>query len=115
MEHLSRVPNFFYQLYSVHGHKNSHFVSLVYALLPGKSENVYQYLLDNIRSSCAYLQLQLKSQIIHIDFQAAMHNNLKESFPEETIKCCRFHLGQAWWREMQTLGLCQDYKEAVMK
>ena len=105
-------PKFFYQMYSVHGHKNGHFVSLVYALLPGKSENVYQYLWDSIRSSCAYLQLQIKPQIIHIDFEVAMHNVLKTAFPEATIKCCRFHLGQAWWRKIQTLGLSQDYKDS---
>ena len=23
---------------------------------------------------------------------------------------CRFHLGQSWWRHIQTLGLSEDYK-----
>ena len=53
--------------------------------------------------------------LIHIDFEVAMHNVLKETFPEETIKYCRFHVGQAWWRKIHPLGLCQDYKEAVAK
>ena len=35
-------------------------------------------------------------QIMHIVFEVAMHNVLKTAFPEATIKCCRFHLGQAW-------------------
>ena len=30
-------PNNFYQLYKIHGLGNGHFISLVYALLPGKS------------------------------------------------------------------------------
>jgi len=28
-----------------------------------------------------------------------------------TIKGCRFHLGQSWWRKIQSLGLSTDYKD----
>ena len=59
---------------------------------------------DSIPSSCAYLQIQIKPQTEHIDFEAAMHIVLKTAFPEATIKCCRFHLGQACWRKIQTVG-----------
>ena len=59
--------------------------------------------------------LNHKYNVIHVDFEIAIHNVLKEAFPEETIKCCIFHLGQAWQRKIQTLGLCQYYKKAVMK
>ena len=45
------------------------------------------------RHAHTYIQLQLKPQIIHIDFEVAMHNVLKAALPEATIKCCRFHLG----------------------
>ena len=31
-------PKYFYQLYTIHGLRNGHFIPLVYALLPGKSE-----------------------------------------------------------------------------
>ena len=27
-----------------------------------------------------------------------------------TIKCCRFHLGQTWWRKIHNLDLSCDYK-----
>lgn len=105
-------PKFFYQMYSVHGLKNGHFLPLVFALLPGKSENVYKNLWDCILSACSDLQLQLQPQVIHIDFEVAMHNVLRTAFPESVIKCCRFHLGQAWWRKIQTLGLSPDYKDS---
>ena len=35
-------PKYFYQLYTVHGLRNGHFIPLVYALLPGKSEVNYR-------------------------------------------------------------------------
>ena len=28
-----------------------------------------------------------------------------------TVKCCRFHLGQSWWRKIQSLGLSNEYKD----
>ena len=40
-----------------------------------------------------------------------MHTVLQEIFPAAVIKCCRFHLGQAWWREIQNLGLSLEYKD----
>jgi hypothetical protein len=32
-------------------------------------------------------------------------------FPTTEIQCCRFHLGQSWWRKVQKLGLSKEYKE----
>ena len=39
-----------------------------------------------------------------------MVNLLREEFREVVIKGCRFHLGQAWYRKIQSPGLAQDYK-----
>ena len=40
-----------------------------------------------------------------------MVNLLREEFREVEIKGCRLHLGQAWYRKIQSLGLAQDYKD----
>ena len=40
-----------------------------------------------------------------------MVNLLREEFREVEIKGCRFHLGQACYRKIQSLGLAQDYKD----
>ena len=39
-----------------------------------------------------------------------LHNVLKEIFPDAQLKCCRFHLAQAWWRKIQSVGLSNEYK-----
>jgi hypothetical protein len=36
---------------------------------------------------------------------------LRKEFREVEIEGCRFHLGQAWYRKNQSLGLTQDYKD----
>jgi hypothetical protein len=38
-------------------------------------------------------------------------NVLREEFREVEIKGCRLHIGQAWYRKIQSLGLAQDYKD----
>ena len=40
-----------------------------------------------------------------------MHNAVQATFPQTTIDCCRFHLGQNWWRRIQKLGLSAQYKD----
>jgi hypothetical protein len=39
------------------------------------------------------------------------YKNNKNMFPTTEIQCCRFHLGQSWWRKVQKLGLSKEYKE----
>ena len=55
--------------------------------------------------------LSLRPDAIHIDFKQSMINVIESVFPETRIKCCRFHLGQAWWRNIQKLGLSGEYKD----
>lgn len=46
-----------------------------------------------------------------MDFEFPMLTILKETFLDAIIKCCRFHLGQAWWKKIQNLGLSKEYKD----
>ena len=47
---------------------------------------------------------------MHVDFEPAMHNDVLSTFPNARIECCRFHLGQAWWRHIQKVGLSMEYR-----
>jgi hypothetical protein len=38
------------------------------------------------------------------------YNVLKEIFPDAQLKCCRFHLAEAWWGKIQSVGLSNEYK-----
>ena len=37
--------------------------------------------------------------------------NNKTNFSNCAISCCRFHLGQAWWRKIQNLGLTELFRD----
>jgi len=43
------------------------------------------------------------------DFEQAIHSAIAEVFPNAKISGCRFHLGQSWWRIIQSLGLTKMY------
>jgi hypothetical protein len=44
-----------------------------------------------------------------IDFEQAIHSAVAEVFPNAKIRGCRFHLGQSWWRKIQSSGLTKMY------
>jgi hypothetical protein len=86
-------PKFFKQLYTIHGLRNGHYVPLVFVLLSGKSECVYNHYLASLVELCSNRTITLKPEIIHVDFEDAMMKAMRVIFPRAVIKCCRFHLG----------------------
>ena len=44
-----------------------------------------------------------------LDFEIAMLKAVKCVFKQVTIKGCKFHLGQSWWRKIKDLGLASTY------
>ncbi|KAL4154475.1 hypothetical protein QTP88_000338 [Uroleucon formosanum] len=51
----------------------------------------------------------IHSEIVFSDFEQAIHTAIKDVWPTTNLKACRFHLGQAWFRKMQSLGLAKPY------
>ena len=66
---------------------------------------------QQIISICREKQLSFAPDVIHIDFEQAMHNAIMCIFSDCRIDCCRFHLAQNWWRKIQSVGLSNEYKD----
>ena len=60
-------------------------------------------------SEAAKLGVNVFPKIVYADFETAIHNAVKTVWPGLEVKACRFHLGQSWWRKMQSLGLSKQY------
>ncbi|XP_050518650.1 uncharacterized protein LOC126892875 [Diabrotica virgifera virgifera] len=45
------------------------------------------------------------------NFEEAIQQSVTEVWTNVSLKCCRFHLGQSWWRKIQALGLTSLYKD----
>ena len=100
-------PRGFYQQYTIHAFLDGVTYPCVSALLPGKSEAVYDRLLRVLEP---LFPSTPAPETILTDFEKAAMNAFSKRFPEATINGCHFHLGQSLWRKVQNLGLGQRYK-----
>jgi hypothetical protein len=46
--------------------------------------------------------------IVYADFETAIHSGVTTVGPGLEVKECRLHLGQSWWRKMQSLELSRQ-------
>jgi len=63
-----------------------------------------------IRDSCATLDFHFHPRSANFDFEIAAINAFRSTFPSVATYACRFHFGQALWRNIQHLGLTDDYE-----
>jgi len=48
------------------------------------------------------IQKSFKYSNFHFDFEKSAHNAVRHFFPNCKIMACRFHLGQSWFRKIQS-------------
>jgi len=48
------------------------------------------------------LFISLANCNFRFDFEKSSHNAINECFPNSKIMACRFHLGQSWFRKIQS-------------
>ncbi|XP_016663060.1 uncharacterized protein LOC107884772 [Acyrthosiphon pisum] len=105
-------PKNFTQLFTIHGLKNSVYLPLVFFLLPNKLNSTYKCAFQHvIRHSISVVGISCSPTDIFIDFESAIHSAVADVFPNAQIRGCRFHLGQSWWRKIQSLGLTKLYND----
>ena len=104
-------PKFFTQLHTIHDFTNGNYIPLVFMLLPGKSEEVYNLCFSKLIMLCQERKFEFCPSVIHVDFEERVMVVMRALFPSTDIKCCRFHLAQAWWQKIQSLGLSKEYKD----
>jgi hypothetical protein len=83
--------------------KNKYYATLVFFLLPNKTSDTYT-------NTFRFIQNYLSPVKIYVDFKRTIHVAASEVRPLVQLKGCRFYLGQAWFRKIQTLGLSKEFK-----
>lgn len=104
-------PKPFYQLYTILAYINTFYMPLVFALLPDKTQATYETLLHYLLQQCDGTGLKCEPQQILTDFERAAMNAVQANFTQSRLVGCRFHLGQTWWRRIQSLGLGDEYRQ----
>ena len=98
-------------MFTIHGFLNGNYIPLVFCLLKDKSEKSYMLCMSKIKENCDKLGIEFVPKEIVVDFELAIHNAVLKMSPNAKITGCRFHLTQAWYRKIQTLGLTVEYKD----
>ena len=94
------APKQCYQIYTIFGFKDRHYIPVVFFLLPSKSKTVYQRMWSVFKSLYQHVNgIPLENKIMYLDFES-------EVLGEITLKGCLFHLKQCWWRKIPTTGTC---------
>ena len=94
-------PEPFYQLVTI-GALHQHIILPgIYALLPGKTKQIYLNLLETVHT----LIPNLDPKYIKMDYEIGLINALKSIFPDSRISGCLFHLKQVVERKIAMLGL----------
>lgn len=87
-------------------------VPLVYALLSGKSEDLYAEVMEVVRDAVLRFRVHPCTPTkIMTDFETAIINACRNVFPLIPVSCCYFHLGQIIYRRIQDAGLQVKYRD----
>ncbi|KAL5014665.1 hypothetical protein ScPMuIL_008935 [Solemya velum] len=104
-------PRLFYQLFSIHIFIEGVQFPAVYALLPGKSRDVYSRFLMVLLTKLQDLQLVLQPTRILVDFELALVQAVQLAFPVSQLSGCYYHYQQCIWRWVSTNGHTTLYRQ----
>ena len=99
------VPLLFYQLYTLCVRANGKILPVVYALLPNKTQAMYESFLQVLLEHSE----DLEPTTLVTDFELGAMNAFREKFPDIVCTGCFFHLSQNIFRKVQASGLQERY------
>ncbi|XP_041474641.1 uncharacterized protein LOC121423350 [Lytechinus variegatus] len=108
---FSVAPRHFMQIYTIHGFVNGKQLPLVYALLTGKTTQIYTKLFQTLKQKAAELQLVLNPLRVMSDFEVGLLRAIMAEFPQAEHKGCYFHFCQALHRKIKAIGLQALYND----
>ena len=74
-----------------------------------KHPKSYEDIFRQTVSEAAKLGVNVFRKVVCADFETTIHNAVTKVWPGLEVKACRFHLGQSWWRKVQSLGLSRQH------
>jgi hypothetical protein len=77
--------------------------------LPGKSQATYTRFFTLIKDKIADSGLVFSPTSAMTDFETAVHNSIRDVFPDINTEGCFFHFTQSIWRKAQATGLQIPY------
>lgn len=100
----------FMQLFTINGFVHGQQFSLVYALLPSKTQADYNRMFTYLKEELQNQGLQMSPQSVMADFELAVIQSLEMQLPGIEIQGCYFHFSQCLWRKVLAPGMADLYK-----
>jgi MULE transposase domain len=98
----------FQQLYTFHIKVDGQFIPVAMAMLPGKTENTYTRLFQELVAAATGIQRQLRPQVVHTDVEMAAVSALYNVLGVHSTGCL-FHFTQCIYRKVTELGMKMEY------
>ena len=103
---FAMIPSIFMQLYVIQGRVSPVLVPLVYVLLQRKTQTSYESMFRVLEEHGC------DPSVVIIDFEPSVNLALLAVCgPQVQIQYCFYHLTQSTWRQIQSLGHTNMYKE----
>ena len=94
----------------MHGWYDEEMYNCGYILLKNKKKTIYTKAFGRLKSSAFELNYILDPKIVLLDFEKAAISAIQEVFPTCKVLGCYFHFIQAIWKNIQSKGLTDDYR-----
>uniref|UniRef100_A0A7E4VJQ4 OTU domain-containing protein n=1 Tax=Panagrellus redivivus TaxID=6233 RepID=A0A7E4VJQ4_PANRE len=113
---FTKSPQGFHQVLTISGLLQSagssdyEYQPLVMALLPNKTVEAYQTVVNVIKEEWKKLQLTSCIQRLHCDYETALQDAMKDLVGKDNVYGCLFHYSQALLKYCIAKGLYQHYK-----
>ncbi len=106
------APRIFEQLYIIRAPLGTSAVTCIFAFLTGKTQLLYEEMLQAILNRCGELGFQPDPQVVITDFEQTVFNAVRHVLGEHVDwHGCFYHLTQSMWCKIQELGLTNVYRE----
>ena len=94
---FSMAPRHFLQLYIIRVPLSETCITAAYCIMQRKTRNSYSELLRTVINNCLNLgHNHPHPQRIHCDFEIAMHQAIRDVFPNSQVTGCFYHLTQVY-------------------
>jgi hypothetical protein len=90
-------------------------VQFAFFLSANKQPTSYEDVFRQTVSETAKRGVNVFPTTVYSNFETDIHNAVTTVWPVLEVKVRRVHLGQRWWRKMQSLGLTKQYGKKTLK
>ena len=105
---FKHCPQIFSQIYSIHALVNHEVLPCNFALLPSKTEIVYEQFFTTVCNAVRSNNGNDPDGFI-VDFETAVVIAIRNVLPQTDISGCFFHLSSILWKHIQRAGLQERY------